>query len=61
MGWKGSQAAAIRTEKTLPKLDDATILMYLILLVLVLNLPRVGRHLRVSVSDSTGNYTVYDN
>jgi uncharacterized membrane protein SirB2 len=32
MGLKGSQHEAIRMLKTLPKLEDATILMYLMLL-----------------------------
>jgi len=32
MGLKGSQHDAIRMLKTLPKLEDATILMYLMLL-----------------------------
>lgn len=31
MGSNGSQQEAIRMEKTLPKLEEATILMYLIL------------------------------
>ncbi len=36
MGSKGSQALAMRMLKTLPKLDDATILMYLIVLPCVM-------------------------
>lgn len=31
MGEKGSQQEAMRMEKTLPKLEEATILMYLML------------------------------
>ena len=62
IGLNGSHALAIKTLKTLPKLDEATILMYL-----MLQLGQFGglymekRDLRIALGDTTNHHRIDNN
>lgn len=59
MGSKGSQQEAIRMENTLPKFDEATILIYLILqCVRIGDGEKFGKDLRVAMCDTASNHAI---